>query len=503
VSSKYYDSKAAETVILTLFKHPFLLEQSDKYYFSPEDFIDKFHRTVFVAIYNLYAQDLKKMSTSDIEHYLSSRPVYHSLYMENSGSEFLNSNIDSVDSSSFDFYFTKVKKLTILRAFDAFGIDVNWLYNSKTQDGFDLLSIEDVLDQVNQKIEDIKTEHLGKAFSESKHAGDGIEDLIEQLKAQPELGIPLYGSLVNTITRGARLKKFYLRSAPTGVGKSRMMVADVCNFACREIYDLEKQEWVPNGAGEPSLFITTELEIDECQTMALAFLSGVPEDHILNGVYFNDEESRVLKAAQILQSSPIWIEHLPDFSLRDIESVIRRNVRENKTLYIAFDYIHSSLRILEEVNQRTNGMKLREDNILFMLAIKIKDLCNELGVFIISGTQLNADWESRGTSNQNVLRGAKAIADKIDLGMITLPVSDQDRTALQEFVQNSCLPMPNIVHHVYKNRRGKFKSIKLWCVADLSICRVNPIFLTDDDYKIINIEDLKIVVDKSAQNVVF
>lgn len=503
IINKYYDTKAAETTLLGLFKHPFLLEQTDKYYFSPEDFADKFHKTIFVAIYNLYAQNLKKISSLDIENYLSTRPAYYNLYKENKGSDFLDSNVDLVDIASFDFYFTKIKKLTMMRAYEAIGMELDWIYTPSHPEKFEALTIEDLLNKINQKIEDIKIEHLGKAVSESSHAGEGIVELIENLKLQPELGIPLYGSLINTVTRGARLKKFYLRSAPTGIGKSRMMIADICNFACEEIYDLDKKDWISNGAKQPSLFITTELEIDECQTMALAFISGVPEDHILNGIYFNDEELRVLRAAQILQNSPLWIEHLPDFSLRDIESVIRRNVRENNTLYIAFDYIHSSLRILEEINQRTNGMKLREDNILFMLAIKIKDLCNELGVFILSGTQLNADWESRGTSNQNVLRGAKAIADKIDLGMITLPVSDQDKTALQDFVQSSCLPMPNLVHHVYKNRRGRFKSIKLWCIGDLSTCRVNPIFITDDDYNIINIEDLNIVVDKYTENVVF
>jgi len=307
--------------------------------------------------------------------------------------------------------------------------------------------------------------------------------------------VPLYGPLINTITRGARLKKFYLRSAPTGAGKTRMMVADSINFAADQIYDEYTQSWKQNGTKENTLFITTELEIDEVQTMALAFLSNVSEDNILNGDYGSEDEwERVKRAAEILKDSPIWIEHLPDFSLRDIESVIRRNVRDNGVKYVAFDYIHSSLKILEEVSQRTNGMKLREDNILFMLAIKIKDLCNELGIFVISATQLNADWEDRATSNQNVLRGAKAIADKIDLGMITLPTSQQDHEALQSIVSKSCLPMPNLVHHIYKNRRGKFKSVKLWCAADLSTCRVKPLFLTDDNYNIIQIEDIDIIV---------
>jgi replicative DNA helicase len=276
-----------------------------------------------------------------------------------------------------------------------------------------------------------------------------------------------------------------------------MMIADICNFACDEIYDLKTNKWIQNGTSEPSVFISTELGVDECQTMSLAFISGVREDAILNGIYGIGEEERVLRAAEILSRSPIWIEHLPDFSIRDIENTIRRNRRDNGVLYFGFDYIHSSLKILEEISQRTKGMKLREDNILFMLAIRLKDLCNELGIFIMSSTQLNADWESRDTSNQNVLRGAKSIGDKVDIGYISLPVTEQDKEALSGFLQASCLPTPNIVHHIYKNRRGQFKSVKLWCYGDLATCRVNPIFLTDNEYRPITVEDIEIVVSKT------
>jgi len=508
MTSIYYDSKTAEQVLLSIYKFPYLLEQSDKYFFSVDDFTNKFHKVIFASIYNLKSQGLNSISSIDIENYLSSRPTYEEIYKNNTGSDWLDTNKNNVQLDSFEYYFNRLKKFTVLRAFDSFGIDVRWIYNPEQQDKaliqkqndlIDSLEVEEVANQVDQKIEEIKLSSLGKTWSVSRHAGEKIVDLIQGFKNQPEVGIPLYGTLINTITRGARLKKFYLRSAPTGIGKSRMMMADMCNFACEEIYSLENNQWVSNGSSEPSLFITTELDIEECQTMGLAFLSGVSEEHILNGTYYGNEENRVFKAAHLLSNSPLWIEHLPDFSLRDIESVIRRNVRDNGVRYVAFDYIHTSLKILEEISQRTKGMKLREDNILFMIAIKIKDLCNELGIFILSGTQLNADWENRDTSNQNVLRGAKAIADKIDLGIITLPVSEQDKEALAGYVQSSCIPMPNLVHHVYKNRRGRFKSVKLWCHADLAICRVNPLFLTDNEYKPISIEDIDIIVDKSNE----
>lgn len=69
------------------------------------------------------------------------------------------------------------------------------------------------------------------------------------------------------------------------------------------------------------------------------------------------------------------------------------------------------MKILEEITRRSGGVKLREDNILFILSTKLKDICNQYGVFIESATQLNGSYVDSETPDQNLLRGAKAIAD--------------------------------------------------------------------------------------------
>ena len=47
-----------------------------------------------------------------------------------------------------------------------------------------------------------------------------------------------------------------------------------------------------------------------------------------------------------------------------------------------------------------------------MLSTRLKDLCNQYGIFIMSSTQLNATWkEENEMPDQNLLRGARAIAD--------------------------------------------------------------------------------------------
>ena len=69
---------------------------------------------------------------------------------------------------------------------------------------------------------------------------------------------------------------------------------------------------------------------------------------------------------------------------------------------------------MAEIANKSGGVKLREDNVLFMMAVKIKDICTQYDVFIMSSTQLNSDWQTSETPDQNLLRGAKSIADKIE-----------------------------------------------------------------------------------------
>lgn len=155
------------------------------------------------------------------------------------------------------------------------------------------------------------------------------------------------------------------------------------------------------------------------------------------------------------------------------------------------------MKILEEVTKRSGGVKLREDNILFMLSTKLKDICNQYGIFIITATQLNALAAEAETPDQNLLRGAKSIADKIDVGMIMLPVSDKDLVKLEPVLSsNPYFQTPNMKISIYKNRRGSYKGIYLWCYADLGVCRIQPQFATKYNGELISIEDIKIIVDE-------
>ena len=504
MNNKYEDVPAIVQVIGNIFNNPNILD-NEKYKFFEEDFPNDFHRIIFGTIYNLHMLGVKEITINAIEDYLYNRPTSYGVYQTNKGGEYLQKLSTEVQISTFDYYYGRVKKMTLLRMYDKAGMDLKWLYDPDNildtkkkqaqEDWLDNTSLEDIAEQIDRKITEIKLKYVDGTDEEYIQAGERIDDLIEQLQKSPEIGYPLYGPLINTVTRGARPKKLYLRSAATGVGKTRAMIADACNIACDEIFNLTTMQWEVNGTKEPTLYITTEQEVDEIQTMMLAFLSGVNEGHILYNKYEEGELDRVKHAATLIKKSPLHIKRLPDFSLQDIENAIKYGIHEWGISYVFFDYLHTSLKILGEVSSKAGIKGLREDNVLFMIAIRLKDLCNEYGVFIMTSTQLNADYVTAQQYDQNLLRGAKSIADKIDYGAIMLQTSKEDKDALRPLLAKENFPEPVIKMSIYKNRRGQYKDILLWCKADRGICRIEPMFATTYNYELVDIPDLKIKIN--------
>lgn len=507
--SKYVDISSIVQVIGNIYNHQDLLDMDEKYFFNEEDFTEDFHKIIFGSIYNLHQLGVKEVTASSIEDYLNQRPKKLAVYQAHKGAEWLARCSESAKFSSFDYYYNRMKKMTLFRGYETFiGMDLSWLYDpnnildvkkkQKQEDWLDNTPLEKIADFIDDKITEIRMKYVDDAEVGGVQAGEGVDALLESLKESPEIGYPLFGPYVNTILRGARLKKFYLRSAATGVGKSRSMIADACYIGCSQMFDNASGKWITTGKAEPVLYIATEQSLDEIQTMMIAFLSGVNEEHILNGEYFAGEWERVAKAAQLLKQGKIYFESLPDFSLKDIENTIKRNVRERGVKYVFHDYLHTSMKILEEITKRSGGVRLREDNILFMISIRLKDLCNQYGIFIMTATQLNADYVSAKEYDQNLLRGAKSIADKIDAGLIMLEVSQEDLESLQPLLQKGGFEPPQIKISVYKNRRGRWKSVLMWCKADRGCCRIEPMFVTKYNYELCEIEDLKIKVEDES-----
>ena len=507
-SNKYAEIPNLVQVIGCIFKNPKLLERDDKYKFNEQDFYDEFHKLVFGCMYNLWQLGAKEITLPAIEDYLTQRPKALAIYKTNKGPEFILKAAEMANINTFDYYYNRMKKMSLLRAYEEMGMDLTWLYNpdevmdmkrkQAQEDWLDNATLADIYNKINDKIDSIKLQYVENVTDGGCQIGEGIDELIDSFAETPAVGYPLYDIYTSTTARGARLGKFYLRSAATNVGKTRAMVGDACFIGCSQMWSLKENKWVTTGACQSVLFIATEQTLDEIQISAVACISGVEEDHIVMHEYFTGEWERIVKAKQLLKQSKIQFICMPDFSMDDVENMIKKHIRENQVEYIFFDYIHSSAKILTEIGGKSGVKNLREDNILFLLASKLKDIAVQYGVFILSSTQLNADYQTSETPDQNLLRGSKAIADRIDWGGIMLETTKEDREKVEAFCKKNSLPVPNVKMSIYKNRANKWKGIYLWMSTQTGICRFETLFVTDWACNIIEMPLLNIKVEEAS-----
>lgn len=279
---------------------------------------------------------------------------------------------------------------------------------------------------------------------------------------------------------------------------TRTGIADMANISVPYKYNLKTKQWDYTGFSEPVLMISTELEIPEIQTILIAYVSGVNEGNIRDGTYKQGEEERVDQAIEYIESSPFYIEFIPDFGINDIEQLIRKYKREQSVYHFFFDYVHMSNKLIVEIATMSQGMKLREDQILFLFIDTLKNLCNKLGIFILSSTQLNGTYKDSAEKDETMLRGAKNMADRIDLGEISLAPSPMEQKMLKEIIKNKInCPEINLIRHVYKLRGNRWSKIKICQHVDLGTGRTEDIFVLNKDNVLIDIP----VVDLQSVNV--
>ena len=93
---------------------------------------------------------------------------------------------------------------------------------------------------------------------------------------------------------------------------------------------------------------------------------------------------------------------------------------------------------------------------------------------------------------------AKSIADKIDYGSIILGVTQKDLESLESVLITNAFDKPTIKISVYKNRRGRYKGIYLWCKADLGTCRIEPMFATTYNCELVQIDNMVVKVEDDS-----
>lgn len=724
MSKALYDSNSVMYILGALLRQPSKIIDGS-YILTEADFFG-IHRILFTTIFQLASEGFTKITPQNIDLQLKQYPLKYAEYQKESGYEYLV-NIFSLihevlEKTQFDYHYERIKKFTVLRELNQIGIDTKFIFDpdldilklEKQNQEFNALEVSDIIRMVNGKVIGVEEKNIVKNAKTTRTAGELLDELLVELKEGAGVGFPLDGHLLNAVSQGARLKRLYLYSAPTGHGKAlvdndiiptfydgKKYIKDIKvgdyligrdgkptkvlgvypqgeldvykitfqdgrtalssadhlwnvvendgdekTLTLQEIIDkmgnsrkfkipinkavereakeypvdpyfmgvglrmnsfqgaipdfykngsieqrvsllygllggdacienkvlytsnkqfkddfmeilwtlgwtasvvfngvykikiheytgfnpitniekLNKQEpmrcfavdnedklflmkdyivthntrffvgnacslsmpYIENGEViikddlTKVVFIATEMDPDEIQTLILAYISGVNEEKILNHTYNSEEANLVKNAIKLMKeySDNFVIEKISDPNISTLKVKVLDYVINKQVHHIFYDYIFMSPALSTEFR---SGQ--RDDVSLMMMANTLKEIASDYDVFVYTGTQVNREWEKRHFRNENIIAGSKAIADKIDLGIVAIKAEEEEREKIRDLLRaDGIREDPNLVLDVYKNRRSRFVNVKIYRVFDYGTCRTRDLMITDTNY---------------------
>ena len=469
---------------------------------NDELFMNDFHKVVFNAIQNMYysGENVKEINVLDVETYLGDFPKYYQEWKQGNGVEWLDEAKKNANISLFDEGLNTLNKYHLLRTYDSKGIDIHDLYRydgtdeERTEDFKHLkeMPIEDIMEHYTQKVIDVRESFdNGNDTIVKFNLSDDIEDLVNKLQEQPEMGLPFSSKYYNELFRGMRGGKYLLRSAESGSGKTRQAMKDMLYISATERYIPGTGAWQDLGPAVPTLIISTELNKIELQTIALGYITGMTSSYIENGNFKVGEKDRLEHGIEVIKESNIHFVYIDDFSANDIQMLIEEHVMKYDVKAVVFDYIQSTPKLTRNM-QDGYGHELREDEVLAGLSRRLKFLAEKYDIFVMSSTQLNGKSKDDSLYNSrdaNAIRGSRAVVDKVDYGIIVARPTPSDLKALQKSVKKIGFnDEPNYATFVFKNRAG-LDHIIIWSKNNLGNMNDEVLYITDYNYNLV--EDIK------------
>lgn len=489
------DKNCIQQVLGSLMLNPSFLVESDKYNLIPQDFSDRFSRKIFKAIYTLYTNGAEIIRPIDIENIFAQDPGNKVFFEQSNGIEYLQDLQEIAEIANFSFYYNQLKKFNLLKDLKRNGFDISSFYvedltNPKALEVnkvFDELTPQDIIAKLKGNLLHLENEYAQGEAVQVGNIADGIIDLIEGFGSTDTVGMPVQGKLYNEVIGGARKGTFTVRSAASGVGKTRSAIMDACYLTFPLRYNGITNDWEVKGNSGKTLYIVTEQSKEEIQKMILAYLTDINEDKFKYG-NFDDIEKRTLQqAVKVLETfhDNFIIVRMPNPTIELIKSTVREQCILHDIDYVFYDYIFIGTALLGEFR----GFSLRNDEILLMMSTALKDLAVELDVAMFTSTQVNANADSnKDIKNESSIAGSRAVINKADNGAIMSRPTREELELLKPFITK--YGEPNLVTDIYKIRSGRWSQLRIWSKTSMGTLKKEDLFVTDS--RLDMIEDFEV-----------
>lgn len=266
---------------------------------------------------------------------------------------------------------------------------------------------------------------------------------------------------------------------------TRNMVGDACILAFPYRYNPKTERWCQTGNACKVLYIATEQKPKEIQRMILAYLTGINESKFRYGNFTEKEKIIVEQAFKVWEEfgDNLVIGRMPNPTNEGLKNYVREQVILNQIEYVFYDYIFIGPALLNEFK----GFSLRNDELLLLMCTSLKDIAEELNVFVMTATQVNSNADNnKEIRNEASLAGGRSTINKADFGFIMARPTNEELTTLKDFCDK--YGAPTLVTDVFKVRSGEWNQVRVWSMYDAGTLRKEDLFVTNSRLEVIDID---------------
>jgi len=171
-----------------------------------------------------------------------------------------------------------------------------------------------------------------------------------------------------------------------GMGKTSLATNIAFNVAAR--YMRDQQDGISPSVGAPCAFFSLEMSADQLAGRVLSEQAEISSEQIRMGKLTHGEFTAFARAAQELETLPLYIDDTPGLTIAALRTRARRLKRQKGIGVIVVDY----LQLLQGSGKNSDGNRVQE---ISEISRGLKTLAKELSVPVIALSQLSRAVEQR------------------------------------------------------------------------------------------------------------